>query len=180
MVNIALVCGLLVCSYTDYRYNRIYNWVTLPLIGFGLLVNGIYGRWPGFLSSLYGCIAASLPLYLAFLMGGMGGGDVKLMGAVGALKGVEFAVLALVLSADGGLWALLLLVRHRKLISFLQWLLSGRQYVELALPYPADCHQRRTLLALGISWPRGDGFCCGMKRVKCYWRRPSSSRCCFW
>ena len=62
MVNIALVFGLLVCSYTDYRYNRIYNWVTLPLIGFGLLVNGIYGRWPGFLSSLYGCIAASLPI----------------------------------------------------------------------------------------------------------------------
>ncbi|HHV44659.1 MAG TPA: prepilin peptidase [Firmicutes bacterium] len=158
MVNIALVCGLLVCSYTDYRYNRIYNWVTLPLIGFGLLVNGIYGRWPGFLSSLYGCIAASLPLYLAFLMGGMGGGDVKLMGAVGALKGVEFAVLAMVLSAGiGGLWALLLLVRHRKLISFLQWLLSGRQYrgTCLTLPYGIAI-SGGTLLALGISLlPRG-------------------------
>jgi prepilin peptidase CpaA len=52
-------------------------------------------------------------LIVFYLMGGMGGGDVKLMGAIGGLLGPEGVFMAFLFSAIiGGLFAIFLLAFH--------------------------------------------------------------------
>ncbi|MCK9221419.1 MAG: A24 family peptidase [Limnochordia bacterium] len=155
IINTSLILGLLYSSYTDYRTNRIYNIVTIPLIGFGFAANSIYYGFTGLVSSLLGCLLSSAPLFIAFLLGGLGGGDVKLMAAVGALKGIDFGILALFFTVTvGALWALVLLAKHGELGSLIQRLVTGRLTdcsSKLTLPYgiAITCG---SLLALGVSW----------------------------
>ena len=92
------VCTLLLlvlCAYWDVRYRRIPNWATLPGIALGLGLNGLFFGWHGLKTSGLGLLVGFGALLVLFVLGWMGGGDVKLMAAVGALKGYPFVVSAL-------------------------------------------------------------------------------------
>ena len=98
ILAIVLVAG----SYTDVRYGKIYNWITYPGVLIGLaghaIVGGLAGQDQvriGLAGSAAGLAVGYLPLMLAFLAGGIGGGDAKLMGAVGALTGWRFTLAAM-------------------------------------------------------------------------------------
>ena len=92
---IVLSCILLgLAVWTDMRKHRIPNWLVLGLlmVGFAyqVLVNGSIGM-------LYavGGIAAGIAMFIGFYIGrGMGAGDVKLMGAAGALLGPSGTLIA--------------------------------------------------------------------------------------
>jgi len=84
----ALVCALIASLY-DLRTRRIPNNLTLPAILFGLVLHLVRGGPVELgLSALAGLIGGGIFL-LFFLAGGMGGGDVKLMAAVGCLAGAR-------------------------------------------------------------------------------------------
>ena len=95
------------------------NWLTLPFLGFGLVANGLAHGLSGLSLSFLGLILCSLVPWLLFHGSGggaIGGGDVKLAAAIGALTGptvgleIEFmALLALVF------WALVRLTYQGKL-----------------------------------------------------------------
>jgi prepilin peptidase CpaA len=92
------VCALLLlvlCAYWDLRYRRIPNWATLPGTALGLGMNGVFLGWQGMKASGIGLLVGFGALVVLFVLGWMGGGDVKLMAAVGALKGYPFVVSAL-------------------------------------------------------------------------------------
>ena len=98
----AVLAGVLVISaVTDVRNGKIYNVVTYPAIVLGIVGHGIIGwLWPD--QQVIGLDVALLGLGLGFgsmgvawLMGVIGGGDAKLMGAVGALAGWRFALSAM-------------------------------------------------------------------------------------
>lgn len=98
VLAVVLVAG----SYTDVRYGKIYNWITYPGVLIGLaghaIVGGLAGQDQvriGLAGSAAGLAVGYLPLMLAFLAGGIGGGDAKLMGAVGALTGWQFTLAAM-------------------------------------------------------------------------------------
>jgi prepilin peptidase CpaA len=76
-------------GYTDWRWRRIPNWVTVPAAVLGVALNAILGRWPGARASLLG-LALGLALLLPFvLIRSLGAGDWKLAGALGACLGPE-------------------------------------------------------------------------------------------
>jgi prepilin peptidase CpaA len=86
-----LLLATAVCAVTDARWGKVYNVVTYPsvLIGIGL---SFYAPLPTPIMSLLG-LAAGLAFFgLVRKISGMGAGDVKLMAAVGALKGLPFLV----------------------------------------------------------------------------------------
>jgi prepilin peptidase CpaA len=83
------------CAYWDLRYRKIPNWATLPGIVLGLGVSILFGGWGGMKASGIGFLIGFGALLVLFVLGWMGGGDVKLMAAVGALKGYPFVVSAL-------------------------------------------------------------------------------------
>ncbi|MBK6707816.1 MAG: prepilin peptidase [Sphingomonadales bacterium] len=79
-----LAIGLLVSIYSDIRYRLIYNWVTGPIAlaaPLYWLATGTFG-WPEIGYYLAAGTATFLFFALFFQLGMMGGGDVKLFGAV--------------------------------------------------------------------------------------------------
>ena len=58
-------------------------------------------------------------LLIPFIMGGIGAGDVKLLAAIGALKGTLFVVYTFIIAAViGGIIALVIMLHHRELKGF--------------------------------------------------------------
>jgi prepilin peptidase CpaA len=111
----ALLCALAGAVY-DVVSRRIPNALTLPALLFGLVVHGSLGGWTQLVSSLTGGLVCGLVFLLFYVAGGMGGGDVKLITAVGANAGLGMAgPLLLGTSLAGGVMALALALYHRRL-----------------------------------------------------------------
>jgi prepilin peptidase CpaA len=105
----------------DLRRGAISNWINLTAIASGLLYHSIHQGWLGLAMASAGA-ALGFAIFLGlYCMGGMGGGDVKLMAAFGALLGPLGILTAAVLaSVIGGLMAAASLVfrRRRKAIPY--------------------------------------------------------------
>jgi prepilin peptidase CpaA len=87
-----LVAVLVTAAVCDLARGKVFNWLTYPAIVVGLGLAALRGAaagnvWEGLTDGLAGFGFAFGVLFVAYLVGGMGGGDVKLMGAVGALVG---------------------------------------------------------------------------------------------
>lgn len=97
LAYITILALVISASFFDLRYKRIPNPLTLSGAILGLAVNGLM-FWPdGILQSLLG-FAISFSLFLpGYLLGMTGGGDLKLMAAVGSLLGPKLAFLAFIL-----------------------------------------------------------------------------------
>lgn len=107
---------LIVAAYIDGRQLRVPNWLTFPMVLSGLLFNLWIGGWAGFGAGLLGLgvgLACLLPMYA---VGGMGAGDVKLLGGVGAWLGAGVTFSAFCVSAIvGAVMAVGLMLYRRRL-----------------------------------------------------------------
>lgn len=101
-----LVVGLAAsaAAVIDIRQLRVPNRLTFPLLLCGLLYHGAVGGLEGLQMSLFGAAFGLLSLIVAYVVGILGAGDVKLMAALGAWLGgplvlqvLVFAILALCL-----------------------------------------------------------------------------------
>jgi prepilin peptidase CpaA len=83
------IAAAAVALATDLRQGKIYNWLTLPLLATAPLVQLARHGWSGLGSSLLGAAAVVVILIGLALLGGrgLGGGDIKLLVALGALLG---------------------------------------------------------------------------------------------
>ena len=100
-----------IATYTDIRWRIIPNKLTMPAILIGLILHTIHAGWSGFILSLLGLTVGGGLLLILHFAGGMGAGDVKLMGAIGALTGPATVMSALLLSClFGGLYAFVKIV----------------------------------------------------------------------
>lgn len=99
----------------DLKTRRIPNWLTLTMAAAGFLGGFLLFGWGGILASGKGWLAGMLVFMIPYLLGGMGGGDIKLMGAIGALKGISFIIETAFLAALwGGLLALLAILFKKR------------------------------------------------------------------
>lgn len=90
---LAAAC-VVVCAVTECSRRKIYNAVTYPAAALGLALAFARGGGDGLEWSAVG-MSVGLAIPLVFFVGGMiGGGDVKLLGAAGALGGWPFVVYA--------------------------------------------------------------------------------------
>jgi prepilin peptidase CpaA len=111
IVALGILVAILVATvFTELRDQRIPNGVTIT----GLLAGLLLGYLPGGISlgaSIGGFLLGFGFFFLFYLFGGMGGGDVKLMGAAGALLGYPLILPTLVYTAlVGGLLACMVLI----------------------------------------------------------------------
>jgi len=108
--TIALLSILLLASWTDLQQHRIPNILSLGGILLGIALQTWVSGVSGFAIGLTGAAVAMGILLPFYLLKGMGAGDVKLMGAVGAFLGPHNALLATGLSlAAGGLLGIIIL-----------------------------------------------------------------------
>ena len=101
--------------FTDIRWMRIPNWITLPALITGIFLQIIVNGWHGLLFSLCGAGAVFLLLLIMYFIGAVGAGDVKLFAGIGAWTGVFFSLQVIVYSVLLGAvigWMILLFRRE--------------------------------------------------------------------
>lgn len=100
----------------DITTRRIPNPLVLVAFVLGLVLHFTFDGWHGVGAALLSGLIAGAVFFAFFVAGGMGGGDVKLMAAVATLYGFANMPSLLVLtSLAGGVMALVLAARHRRL-----------------------------------------------------------------
>ena len=157
-------------GWTDLRSRRIPNWLTVPGLLLGVVLNLSLGGWSGLKTSLLGA-GLGLALLLPFvLLRSLGAGDWKFAGALGAFTGPGLLVDMLLASVFvAGAMALILVVYKGRLvetmrnighilISLVTFRLPG-SHVTLdnpnALKIPKGVALALTVVLYGILWKLG-------------------------
>ena len=110
-----LVGMVLVAAGLDLRTRRIPNWLTVSGFAMALAFRLPQGGGAFFDGLAAGLIAFAISLPF-FALGGLGGGDVKLLAAVGAFLGIDRLWTALFVTAIvGGALALVAVIQQRRL-----------------------------------------------------------------
>jgi len=126
LIAVTVVLVVLLAMYSDLRWRKIPNCLTLPAIALGFVLNFVGNSWNGLIFAFFGLLVGMGLLMLPYLLGGMGGGDVKFMGALGALLGT-YSVLNVFLYTTlvGGAIAIVVAIANKSLVETLKkvWLL---------------------------------------------------------
>jgi prepilin peptidase CpaA len=111
--HIALAATTALAAFTDIRAREIPNWLSAAGIVAGIAIHVSYSGLSGLGYSLLGFGLALLIYVPLFAIRAMGGGDVKLMAAVGAIAGAKnwFNIFLLTCLASGAIAVCFLLWR---------------------------------------------------------------------
>ena len=115
-VQVVLIVVVLTAAFFDLRYRRVPNWLTIGALGAGIGSNLALGHTAGLWISLKG-LGLALLIYLPlYLLRAVGGGDLKLMAAIGAIVGpTNWIGIWLITALLGGVAALVLVIVKRRL-----------------------------------------------------------------
>jgi prepilin peptidase CpaA len=114
--GLAIVVGL-VAGWIDWRSHRIPNWLTVPACFAGIVLNTIFFHWGGMKQALLGAVIALGILLPVVLLRGLGAGDWKLMGALGAIVGKgEILQLLVATILFAGLIAIVQILLKRRVV----------------------------------------------------------------
>ena len=142
---IAILVGV-AAVMDDLARRHIANWIPAAALagGFGWQVGS--NGWPGALTAAGGTVAGFAVFLIFFLMGGMGGGDVKLMAGFGALLGPGRLLEAALWTAGiGGIFA----------VVAIGWKALRRRFAAEAQASPEDREREASIpyapaIALGV------------------------------
>ncbi|HZR33718.1 MAG TPA: prepilin peptidase [Terriglobales bacterium] len=95
-LELSAVVMTAIAAITDLRARRIPNWLTYSGLLLAVSARTAFWGWSGLKTGLAGVVVAGSIFCLLSFFGAMGGGDVKLMGAVGAWLGPSNALLTLI------------------------------------------------------------------------------------
>ncbi|MBK5292472.1 MAG: prepilin peptidase [Acidobacteriia bacterium] len=98
------VAGLVgtVATVEDLARRTVSNWLPALALAGGLAGHSVVEGWRGAGSALLGAVGGFCVFLVFYLLGGMGGGDVKLMAGFGAILGVGRLLPATLLAAVFG------------------------------------------------------------------------------
>ncbi|NPV52388.1 MAG: peptidase A24 [Firmicutes bacterium] len=137
-----------IAAYTDLKTRRISNWLTFAGMVSGISIN-LWGKgFPGLVFSIEGILVGIVLLFVPFTLGGIGAGDVKLLGALGALIGPrEVFSTALCGAIAGGIIASVILVIQGRFLITLRAIVFG--FISLFLPGMSAVYFRDFLQEIG-------------------------------
>lgn len=102
-------------AVSDIRWRKIPNKLTLPAFALGLVYQAVFFGWMGLGNAALGFVVGFGILFVLWMVGGGGGGDVKLMGALSVWLGYRLTLMVMIISTSfvvavtGGIvvWSLL-------------------------------------------------------------------------
>jgi prepilin peptidase CpaA len=155
-INYSIVTLLALCAASDVRSNKIPNIVTVPFAISAVALHSFNNGLDGFLFSTAGMASGIALLVLPYIMGGMGAGDVKLMGAVGGFLGAKATLGAFIFIAiAGGLYSLAtILIRQDVFKGFFSeklLILSSMVMLRQYVPIQTESSGQRPRLKYGVA-----------------------------
>ena len=119
--------------------------------------------WNGFLFSFSGLLLGIAVFFIPYLMGGMGAGDAKLMGAAGSIIGPKGVFLAFLFTAiAGGIYALVVFLLNIQYLKgfFSRNILTAKTFSLTGkfIPIPADNSVKKPKLCYGVAIAIGTLF----------------------
>ena len=87
-IGIAALAGIAAVA-EDLRNRTISNWIPAFVLAGGLALHIFERGFPGAISALGGALGGFAVFLIFYILGGMGGGDVKLMAGYGGLLGSD-------------------------------------------------------------------------------------------
>jgi prepilin peptidase CpaA len=155
MTLLAVIAISSVAAVTDIRSRRIPNWLTYSTMLLGVGYHTISNGAQGFFFGTSGLFLGLALLIIFYLAGGMGAGDVKLMGAVGALLGPKDVFIAFIFTAlVGGIYAIMLLLVHFRVtetVVRLSTMFSALRSSTSLTATPVDRNGKNVVLNYGVA-----------------------------
>lgn len=154
--DLMLVIVLGICFATDLRSQRIYNKVIFPSLIIAASLHVTFNGYAGLKASILGFAVGLGILLIPYLLGGIGAGDVKLLGLIGALKGLAFVInTALYMAVIGSIIALVIIIYHKALLKVLKeigtWVYSLLCGVKYKLEFPTSVFVKRYPYGVAIA-----------------------------
>ena len=151
---VALALAVIACV-TDLKWRRIPNLLTFGAAAVALVFHGVTAGLPGVMNAALGWLAGTAMFLPFFLLRGMGGGDVKLLAALGAWMGPGAAFwLAIYASLAGGVLAVVVSLARGYLGTAFANLRSLLTYWAAVGPRPMESltleHQKAPRLAFAV------------------------------
>ena len=149
MERYLLICAFvfaLVGSVEDVRSRKIPNSLTYFGVIAALCIRIFVLGWPGLRDGLIGTLIGGGIFFFLFVIGGMGGGDVKLMAAVSAFAGLTQIVNLLIAAAisGGAMATVIMLYQQRMLTTIRNTIMLVQHHLTTGLrPHP-DLNVRQT------------------------------------
>ncbi|NLO74589.1 MAG: prepilin peptidase [candidate division WS1 bacterium] len=131
-----------VAIYTDIRWGKIYNFLTMPALGLGLVLNFALRGEEGLMLSAQG-VGVGLVLFLVSALFGrlLGGGDVKLLMAIGALQGPHFLMWTLFYMALAGAVLAIAVALYHGILGQRVRALAASCYLRVAQGMPMEMNE---------------------------------------
>jgi len=150
-----LLALLITAALYDIRFQKIPNLLTLPSILMAIFYYTFIKGFEGFLLSVGGVGLGISLMLVPYLMGGMGAGDAKLMGAVGGLLGPKGVFIAFLLTAlIGGVYAMVVLAFYGSLreTCLRYWLIFKTFFLAGKIIYiPPSEQEKKPRLRYGVA-----------------------------
>lgn len=130
--------------YTDVRWGKIFNLLTFPAMLAGVVLNTALGGVDGLLLSLGG-LGLGFGVFIVSALFGriLGGGDIKLLMALGSLQGAYFLAWAIFYAALVGAVLAIALGAYRGVLGQRLRLLVASLYLRLAHGVPMEMHEAK-------------------------------------
>jgi prepilin peptidase CpaA len=153
--NYLLIILLSICVITDIKERKIYNAVLFPFLIISLFFHAINGGWHGLTEAFLGTAVGLGILFIPYLSGGMGAGDVKLLAVIGGLKGISFVLMAsLYMALAGGIMAIIFLLYRKGLLKRFLYMIHGLRH-GMRLSLIEDSNTMKTTLPYGVAIAAG-------------------------
>jgi prepilin peptidase CpaA len=162
-LTIVLTSILIVAAIIDIRVQKIPNMLTFPAMVVGLTYHSVANGWSGLIFSSEGLAIGIAIFLIPYMMGGMGAGDAKLMGVVGAMIGPKGIVIACLFTAIvGGVYALIVFLFN---IQYFKGFITRSAVTVKAFAFtrnfiliPADESEKKPRLCYGVAIAIGTLF----------------------
>ena len=165
-----LCVALVLAAANDLQFRNIPNLLNFLVTGLGILYYGWFHGLEGLIFSVSGMLLGIALLIGPYLLGGMGAGDAKLMGAVGAILGPKGVFVSFLYTAFvGGIYAGIMLLVYRShgravmvnVFTGIKSLLYTRQWV----PATSGPYEKSPRLCYGLAIALGTFIYLALERL---------------
>ena len=142
--------------YTDLKYRKIFNYITVCFAASGIVANVYLNGQEGLIFSLSGLGAGLLIFFPLFALNLLGAGDVKTLGATGAILGAKMVVFTGIYALSAaGIMSIIVLIWHRRLLGTIKAVLRAvytffAPGLSVELPEPKKCVQTPFAVCIAI------------------------------